>query len=181
MPAILTFSPDETSPDSLDFDHESINSSGSLVRLETLKQELGDILYSQIKKMEDRYLKRISQLESEVENLRDTVVKPSSSPLPDKFEIKTLDDLRDGARTLDCYRDQYLKAETKVDPEARLRLHAFLAVLDDFISKGGSLQDSPERYFSSALRKVNVKINQMIAEASKDKKTLARWVNDNCH
>ncbi len=106
--------------------------------------------------------------------------KGSKCPLPHKVEIKNLDDLRNGAITLDCYRDQYLKAETKGDSEARLRLHAFLAVLDDFILQGGSLQGPPDKYFSCALRKVNIKIDQMIAQASKENKTLARWVNENC-
>jgi hypothetical protein len=158
----------------LDFDETGSRSSA--FDLKTLEEALGPH-FAPIKRLEEHYLKKIGVLESELERLRNTVIK--SPPMPRELPVipKTTGDLYESGLAFENYRKQYLIAESNNNGSLRLKLHAWLHILRDFGVKNTSLMGSVNDYFSDASEKIDSKINQYMIEAQKAEMSLPRWVN----
>lgn len=166
--------------DDLDFEDRSRASTLNVVKVETFKEQIGPIVFEQLQKGEEKYLRRIERLEATIENLRATVIKAPPCPR-DRTEVAKLSDLLDGAYGLKCYREEYLIGESSSNNTSRLKLHAFLSIISDYMISGEELKDKPNEYYREALKKENLdeKINSFVKAASEAGITLAKWININ--
>lgn len=150
----------------------------SVIKVETLKDTLEPMIYASIKKMEDKYLKTISKQEEEIKRLTATVVKPAPCPTPPGKVVK-LEDLRKYVTSLDTYHKMYLQAESMGDTKLRIKMHALLVIIDNFVKTEGDMRVSDKKYYKEAIAKIPIMVNNFITAANKANKPLALWINEN--